>query len=75
MGIDVAPITVAWIFFILGASGIAYLIGGFVYWNQCQEQIKELKSDLNWAYREADEVREALHSCACRSKRKPSVKA
>ena len=75
MGIDVAPATVAWILFTLGISGLAYLFGGFFYWNQCQDKIKELKSDLNWAYREADEVREALHSCACRSKRKPSAKA
>jgi hypothetical protein len=75
MGIDVAPATVAWVLFTLSVGGFAYLIGGFVYWNQCQEQIKELKEDLNWAYREADEVREVLHSCACRSKRKPSAKA
>jgi 3-mercaptopyruvate sulfurtransferase SseA len=75
MGIDVAPATVAWILFTLGISGLAYLLGGFVYWNQREEEVKELKSDLNWAYREADEVREALHSCACRSKRKPSAKA
>jgi hypothetical protein len=75
MGIDVAPATVAWILFILSASGISYLIGGFVYWNQRDEEVKELKQDLNWAYREADEVREAFNSCACRSKRKPSVKA
>lgn len=73
MGIDVAPATVAWILFIISASSFAYLIGGFVYWNQCQEEIKQLNEDLNWAYREADEVREALHSCACRSKRKPSA--
>ena len=75
MGIDVAPATVAWILFILGASGLSYLIGGFIYWNQREEEVKELKSDLLWAYQEADEVRKALHSCACRSKRKPSVKA
>ena len=75
MGIDVAPATVAWILFTISMSGIFYLIGGCVYWNQQEETIKELKEDLNWAYREADEVREALHSCACRSKRKPSVKA
>ena len=75
MGIDVAPITVAWILFILSASGIAYLIGGFIYWNQREEEVKELKSDLNWAYREADELREVIQSCACRSKRKPSAKA
>jgi len=75
MGIDVAPITVAWILFILSASGIAYLIGGSVYWNQQEETIEELKLDLVWAYQEADEVRKALHSCACRSKRKPSAKA
>ena len=75
MGIDVAPITVAWILFILSASGIAYLIGGFVYWNQREEQVKELNQDLKWAYREADELRVVLHSCACRSKRKPSAKA
>ena len=75
MGIDVAPITVAWILFIIGFSGLAYLLGGFVYWNQREEEVKELKSDLNWAYREADEVREAFNSCACRSKRKPSAKA
>lgn len=61
MGIDVAPATVAWILFILGASGLSYLIGGFVYWNKGEEQIKELK------------LREELHSCACRSKRKPSA--
>lgn len=75
MGIDVAPATVAWILFTLGISGMAYLLGGFIYWNQCQEQIKQLNEDLHWAYREADEVREAFNSCACRSKRKPSAKA
>jgi 3-mercaptopyruvate sulfurtransferase SseA len=75
MGIDVAPATVAWILFTLGISGLAYLLGGFIYWNKGEEQIKQLNQDLKWAYREADEVREELHSCACRSKRKPSAKA
>lgn len=75
MGIDVAPVTVAWILFVLGASGMAYLIGGAVYWNQEQEKIKELKEDLMWAYREADALREVIQSCACRSKRKPFDKA
>ena len=75
MGIDVAPATVAWILFILGASGLSYLIGGFVYWNQREEEIKELNYDLMKAYHENEDLREALHSCACRSKRKPSVKA
>ena len=73
MGIDVAPATVAWILAMLSVAGFSYLIGGFVYWNKGEEQIKELEEDLKWAYREADEVREALHSCACRSKRKPSA--
>jgi len=75
MGIDVAPATVAWILFTLSVGGFSYLIGGFVYWNKGEEQIKQLNEDLHWAYREADEVREAFQSCACRSKRKPSVKA
>ena len=75
MGIDVAPATVAWILFTISMSGIFYLIGGWVYWNQQEETIEELKLDLVWAYQEADEVRKALHSCACRSKRKPSAKA
>jgi 3-mercaptopyruvate sulfurtransferase SseA len=75
MGIDVAPATVAWIFFILGTSGLAYLIGGFVYWNQQEEKIKELNLDLRWAFQEADDLREVIHACACRSKRKPSAKA
>jgi membrane-bound inhibitor of C-type lysozyme len=73
MGIDVAPATVAWILFIISASSFAYLIGGFVYWNKGEEQIKQLNKDLTLAYREADEVREAFNSCACRSKRKPSA--
>lgn len=75
MGIDVAPATVAWILFVFGTSGMAYLLGGFIYWNQQEEKIKQLNRDLTLAYREADEVREAFNSCACRSKRKPSAKA
>ena len=75
MGIDVAPTTVAWILFTLGISGMAYLLGGFIHWNKGQQQIKQLNQDLTKAYREADEVREAFNSCACRSKRKPSAKA
>jgi 3-mercaptopyruvate sulfurtransferase SseA len=75
MGIDVAPITVAWILFIIGFSGIAYLVGGFVQWNQRHEQVKLLKSDLIYAYQEAEELREIIQSCACRSKRDSSVTA
>lgn len=75
MGIDVAPITVAWILFIIGFSGIAYLVGGFVQWNQRNEQVKALKSDLLYAYQEADDLREVIQSCACRSKRDSSVTA
>lgn len=75
MGIDVAPATVAWILAMLSVGGFSYLIGGFVYWNESQKKIKELQEDLMWAYREADEVRMAYQSCACRSKRKPSAKA
>ena len=75
MGIDVAPITVAWILFIIGFSGIAYLVGGFVQWNQRNEQVKALKSDLLYAYQEADDLREVIQSCACRSKRDFSVTA
>jgi len=75
MGIDVAPITVAWILFIIGFSIIAYLVGGFVQWDKRNEQVKALKSDLLYAYQEAEDLREVIQSCACRSKRKPSAKA
>jgi 3-mercaptopyruvate sulfurtransferase SseA len=75
MGIDVAPITVAWIFFVIGFSIITYLIGGFVQWDKRNEQVKALKSDLLYAYQEAEDLREVIQSCACRSKCKPSVTA
>lgn len=67
MGIDVAPMTVAWICFLIGTGLFSGLVGGFIEWNKAQKTIQQLNQDLRWAYQEADAVREEL--LACRSKR------
>jgi len=75
MGIDVSLTTIAWISFTTAVAILSYLAGGFYYWNRSHDQIKELNQHLRWSYEEADQLREVIHSCACRSKRDPSVKA
>jgi len=41
---------------------IGFLVGGFIEWDKATQVIKELKSDLRVAYRETDDLYEALHA-------------
>jgi hypothetical protein len=57
MGIDVAPLTVAWLLFIFSASAFGYLIGAYREWDRANTTRSQLFLELEDSYREADELR------------------
>ena len=72
MGFDMSSTTLAWLLATGSVSIFSYLIGGFVYWNQGQDKIKQLEADLEVSYQEQDHLG-TLISCDCRSNRNPSA--
>jgi len=72
MGFNMEPTTFAWLLAAGSVAIFSYLIGGFIYWNQGQDKIKQLEADLKVAFQESEHLRSVI-SCDCRSNRNPSA--